>query len=352
MSLQPRRLLGLLLLALSLVAARSFPAETPPAFLLKWGVLGTSDSQFSGPRGVAVDDSGIVYVVDTSNHRIQKFDSFGTFVSMWGWGVRTGAAELQVCTARCQQGIAGGGNGQFHFPQDVALDAAGRVYVSDQNTHRVQRFESSGEYLSQWGSQGSAEGQFLAPMGVAVDAAGNVYVADSGNNRIQRFSSVGAFVTQWGSIGSADGQLNDPGGIAVDADGNVYVAETGNNRVQKFGGEGLFLDKWGSQGGGDGEFLFPSGLAVDSEGNVYVADSQNNRVQKFASDGTFLAKWGLLCIVLSVGVDGCDGHFQQPHGIVVDATGSIFVSDDTRIQKFGDPLLEFFIGEPDLPGGH
>ena len=94
------------------------------------------------------------------------------------------------------------------------------------------------QYLTQWGSAGSGNGQFHWPSGVAVDAAGNVYVADRDDNRIQKFTSAGAYLTQWGSRGSSNGQFQYPIGVAVDASDNVYVMEFGSNlirRIQKFG---------------------------------------------------------------------------------------------------------------------
>ena len=88
--------------------------------------------------------------------------------------------------------------------------------------------------MTSWGSSGSGNGQFSNIRGVAVDGSGNVYVADSGNNRIQKFTSTGTYVTQWGSSGSGNGQFNYPFGVAVDGSGNVYVADSNNNRVEKF----------------------------------------------------------------------------------------------------------------------
>ena len=69
---------------------------------------------------------------------------------------------------------------------------------------------------------------------MATDSAGNVYVADNGNDRVQKFSSTGAFITEWGGSGSGDGQFSTPCGIAVDSVGSVYVTEYASNRVQKF----------------------------------------------------------------------------------------------------------------------
>jgi len=116
----------------------------------------------------------------------------------------------------------------------VAVDASDNVYVSDSGHARIQKFTSSGTYLSHWGSSGTGNGQFHSPAGIAVDAAGNVFVADRNNHRIQKFTSSGVYLTQWGSLGSAQGQFDEPCDVAVDATGNVYVADWQNHRIQKF----------------------------------------------------------------------------------------------------------------------
>lgn len=115
-----------------------------------------------------------------------------------------------------------------------------------------------------------------------MDPSGNVYVTDTDNNRIQKFSSSGTFITKWGSYGTGDGQFDTPSGVAVDASGNVYITDYYNNRIQKFSSGGTFITKWGSKGTGDGQFYYPQGVTVDSSGNVYVADSGNYCVHKFA----------------------------------------------------------------------
>jgi tripartite motif-containing protein 71 len=109
---------------------------------------------------------------------------------------------------------------------------------------------------------------FSYPSGVAVDSSGNVYVADSGNHRIQKFNSSGSFITKWDSYGPGDGQFYSPYGFAVDSSDNVYVADSENGRIQKFDAAGNFITKWGSYGSGDGQFYSPYGFAVDSSGNV------------------------------------------------------------------------------------
>jgi len=225
-------------------------------------------------------------------------------------------------------GTSGSGDGQFSYPMSIAFDAAGNVYVADTYNHRIQKFTADGAFITKWGSYGDGDGQFNWPREIAVDAAGNVYVVESGNHRIQKFTADGAFITKWGSFGDGDGQFNYPEGIAVDAPGNVYVVEHGNHRIQKFTSDGVFVTKWGSYGDGDGQFSSPYGIAVDSSGDVYVADTVNYRIQKFTSDGAFVTKWG------SYGTG--DGQLSTVDGLTVDQAGNVYVADtgNNRIQKF------------------
>jgi len=276
---------------------------------LKWGSSGPGDSQFQLPYGVAVDNAGNVYVADTSNDRIQKFNATGSFITKWGGH--------------------GSADGQFDYPFGVAVDNAGNVYVADNNNNRIQKFNATGSFITKWGSEGTDDGQFAGPYGVAVDNAGNVYVADTYNHRIQKFNATGSFITKWGEYGSGNGQFHNPSGVAVDNAGNVYVADKYNNRIQKFNTTGSFITKWGGgAGSADGQFQTPYDVAVDTAGNVYVADAGNRRIQKFNATGSFITKWG------SEG-SGND-QFQYPTGVAVDNAGNVYVADkdNHRIQKF------------------
>jgi DNA-binding beta-propeller fold protein YncE len=164
------------------------------------------------------------------------------------------------------------------------------VFVTDGNSQRIQKFSSVGTYLTQWGSLGAGDGQFESPRGIAVDDSGNVYVADSDmyaggrHDQIQKFTSSGTFITRWGTYGHGNGQFSDPDDVAVDASGNVYVADTENGRVQKFTSSGTYMTEWGYPGAGGSfiQFLAVHGLAVNANGDVYVADRPNSRIQKFA----------------------------------------------------------------------
>ena len=231
-------------------------------------------------------------------------------------------------------GSQGSGDGQLNFPDGIAVDEAGNVYVADRDNHRVQKFGADGRFLLTWGSEGGGDGQFYNAEGIAVDGAGNVYVTDWGRERVQKFTSNGGFLLYLGTEGTGagrgtgDGQFHNPKGISVDRAGNVYVAETINHRVQVFDSNGRFLRKWGSEGSGDGQFNRPTGIAIDRAGNVYVADRDNHRVQVFDSNGRFQRKWG------SEGSG--NGQFDRPRYVAVDGAWNVYVSDsgNHRVQVF------------------
>ena len=277
-------------------------------FITKWGVKGTGEGEFMEPYGVAVDSSGNVYVADTFNNRIQKFDTNGKFITKWGG--------------------KGTDEGEFMEPYCVAVDGSGDLYVVDAGNGRIQKFDPAGKYITKWGGKGTGDGEFDMAYGIAADSGGNVYVADAGNDRIQKFDTNGKYITKWGSTGTGEGEFMEPYGIAVDSGGNVYVTDTFNNRIQKFNSNGNFITSWGSYGTGEGDFMGPHGIAVDSGCNVYVADTYNSRIQKFNSNGNFITSWG------SYGTG--DGEFNAPYGMAIDSGGNVYVSDsdNDRIQKF------------------
>lgn len=281
-------------------------------YLFQWGSTGSGAGQFNGPAAVALDATGDVYVVDTNNHRVQKFRSDGTYVTEWGG--------------------QGTGDGQFDSPTGVAVDASGNVYISDGLNHRVQKFSRDGTYLAKWGTNGSLGGQFNTPGGLAVDTGGNVYAVDMANHRVQKFSRDGGFLTQWGGTGSDPGDFGDyPTVVVIEPSGNVLVADSGNGRIQRFSPLGDYLGKWGSLGGFDGQVIVVNGMAVDAAGRVYVADTALNRIQKFTAAGDYLTKWG---------ESPEEGPLDGPMGVAIDPAGFLYVTeysaehDTNRVRKY------------------
>jgi DNA-binding beta-propeller fold protein YncE len=225
-------------------------------------------------------------------------------------------------------GTYGSAPGQFNNPQGVAVDAAGNVYVADSSNSRIQKFSSTGELLTSWGSQGGD-----LPTDIAVDGSGNVYVADALNHRVQKFTANGEFVSNWGSAGAGPGEFQRPSGIATDSAGFVYVAETGHapsfaggDRIQKFDSNGNFIATWGSSGSGPDQLLDPGGLQADGN-RLYVADSGNDRIQVFDLTGSLVATWG---------TSGNEpGELDFPFGITSDVAGNLLIIDlSSRVQRF------------------
>lgn len=164
-------------------------------------------------------------------------------------------------------------NGVLHEPDGIAVDSLGNIYVVDASNVRVQKFDSSGNFLAKWGSYGTGNGEFHTPTGIAIDASNNVYVSDSGNNTIQKFTSTGTYITKW--------SVPTPAGVAVDRVNNfVYVASNVyDSRVYKFTLTGTELTNWGGHGSTAGLFDAADSIAIDAIGNVYVTDTYNARVQ-------------------------------------------------------------------------
>ncbi len=293
--------------------------------------------------------------VDKSVEVSTALDKGFTFVNMWGsFGKGNGRFDgqndvdamnghvyvadyanhrIQVFDTKgnyiTKWGTYGEGNGQIHKASALTVLPSGKIYLSDQFNYRIQVFTANGTFVTTWGTKGEGDGQFLHPHVPAVDSEGNVYVSDRDLANIQKFTSGGKFIMKWSEEGSDDGQLSKPESVVVDSKDNVYVADYGNHRIQKFSKDGNFILKWGSKGVGDGEFNGPAGLSIDKNDNIYVTDKNNNRIQVFTANGTFLTKFG------SQG--NATSQFILPEGIGVDMkTGLVYVADtgNYRIQVF------------------
>ena len=248
----------------------------------EWGSFGdvnTSDAPigtFFEPWGVAVGPDGSVYVTDTWNHRVQKFSRDGRAIKMWGqfgqpspdfpeseyyfWGPRgiavdsdgrvfvadTGNKRIVVYDKDgnylTEFGSGGFDPGQFDEPVGVAVGSDGTVYVTDTWNQRIQSFirveTSDGglffEPLAQWDVNGWFGQSLDNKPFIAVDGNNHVFITDPEGYRVIEFTSSGEFVRTWGDFGGGIDQFGLPSGIAVDPSGFVWVTDPGNNRIMRF----------------------------------------------------------------------------------------------------------------------
>ncbi len=363
-------------------------------FETQWGSYGAGPGQFGPIGGLATDAQGNVYVVDSEHNRIEKFTSSGSFIMSWGHtGVALGDFHFFSSKDPSQPpggGIAVSGNyvyvadsgnnrierfnleggeplewgsrgsapGQFDYPRGLAANES-EVIVSDDDNRRVEKFTPSGELQSLAGSPGTGPGQFGYPYGVSLDAAGDVYIADDNNHRIVRLGPELQFITAWGTQGSKPGQLDFPRALASDASGETYVADTANDRIDVFDSSGNYLRAIGLNGRGPGALTAPSGLATDPTGRLLVSDTVGNRIELFGAPRPVLGgpypPPGAAAYDGSFEAAGASGRrFDGPAGIAVDARGSIYVAEPTdgriaRLWGEGDFLSE--LGSTHSVGG-
>jgi len=232
--------------------------------LLSWGSFGSGNGQFRNPSGILVDQK-YVYIADTGHARIQKFDKNGNFVLAWG--------------------TYGEVPGMFHTPVALAEDRNGDIFVLDSGTNKIQIFDLNGKYEDGLSPVLINGGNFTATNSIVFDSQNNFYVVISDMNRILKYNNNRDFINYFGSTGTEEGRFNNPNSIAIDSNGYIYVADTNNYRIQKFDSNEIFLVSWGSFGTTPAQFANPVGLAIDSKNNVYVVDKTNNDVQKFSPFG-------------------------------------------------------------------
>ncbi len=298
------------LVALAALYAVPAAAEGPAhEFITSWGSLGASgEGRFSGPTGIASDHEGNVYVTDTGNGRVQKFNNSGGFVAEWS--------------------AMGNSTESLSSPMGIAV-LDNRVYVIDSILESVVVYDLDGTYVSSWGSHGGDAGEFLQPRGIAA-GNGRIYVTDTGNSRAQAFSAEGAHISTFGTDRDEAAHLRSPVGIAVANDASVFIVDPGKMSLFHYGVDGELLDVF--DGTVAGKSLRARGMAVDGDGKLYLADARNDRVLRLEPDGLTLSAWG----------DAGAGAYKylMPTDVTVDIYGQLFVVDSGghSIKKYSTPL--------------
>jgi predicted membrane-bound mannosyltransferase/DNA-binding beta-propeller fold protein YncE len=224
---------------------------------------------FNEPWDVAVAEDGSIFIADTFNHRIQKFDAFGRFVKMWGVFAQGETPE------------------SFWGPRGIVVDQNGNVLVTDTGNKRVVVFDSDLNFISQFGGGGFDPGQFDEPVGIAVNPEGQVIVADTWNRRVQTFESdqtgeqftpVGSFdVSAWYGQG-----IDNKPYLTTDSEGNIFLSDPEVGRILKFNAEGEFLLGYQDINISDDLIGYPYGLGIDEDGNIWFSDASSHVISYIA----------------------------------------------------------------------
>lgn len=300
-------------------------------------------ASLAGPAGVAVDSSGNLYIATYADNRIRKVDTKGnisTFAGNSGYGFAgDGGSALSA---------------QLSSPRGICIDSSGNLYMADRWNNRIRKVAGgtistiAGNGQANFGGDGgqATSAQLSYPDGIAVDHAGNVYVSDLLNNRVRMVTPTGGISTfagtgiaGFGGDGgaAASAQLNQPAGLAFDTSGNLYIADSNNAVVRKVTPQGVIstVAGTGAEGySGDGgaatkaTLMAPLGVAVDSSGNLYIADY-------YGWIREVNAATGVISTLAGTGSNGYSGdggpaasaQFYNPVGVAVDSSGNVYVAD-------------------------
>ncbi len=296
-----------------------------------------TNAWFYNPEDVAVDTAGNLFVADRSNQVIRKITSAGVVTTFAGVAGKCGAVD------------GAGSAAEFCEPSGITIDGAGNLYVTDFLNSTIRKITSAGVVSTIAGVAGPSDpvdgtgpnARFNSPYGIVLDAAGNLYVTDSGADTIRKITPAGVVSTVYGATyqaGSTDGvgvsaRFSNPRGIAIDAAGNLYVADAGNNIIRKITSAGVVstLAGSGQAGSVDGsgtsaQFLIPFGITVDATGNLYVTE-QSFSVRKITPVGNVTTFAGVNGQSGSVDGDSTTARFSYLYGVTVDSAGNLYVAD-------------------------
>jgi sugar lactone lactonase YvrE len=325
-----------------------FVATTPSvSTLVGTGMPGYTDRLINNPYGLVIGPDRALYFCDLDNQRIRRLD-FRTH-------------RMTAVAGNGQKAYRGDGgpatDASLNMPHEIQFDADRNMYIAERDNHVVRKVDATSGVISTFAGTGvagfSGDGgaataaQLRRPHSIAADPLGRLLICDVGNHRIRQVDFSSGRIDTYGGTGerqpTPDGvpvkgtPLNGPRTMAFDPEGNLYLALREGNSVYRITpktGTIHHLAGTGEQGySGDGgparaaKFAGPKGLAY-AAGRLYVVDTENHAVRQIDL-GT-----GMITTVLGTGRRG-DGPepdplrcaLSRPHGVLVDATGALYVAD-------------------------
>jgi uncharacterized protein (TIGR03437 family) len=313
-----------------------------------------------GPRNVAMDTAGNLYISEFDGHRVRKVTPAGIISTAAG----TGAAGFS--------GDGGPANAaQLAFPAGLALDGAGNLYIVDTLNVRIRKVMAGGGNIGTVCSEQSFGMPYVQLSGLGADAAGNLYIPDSANSFVWQLTTAGMLNRVAGAPGSGaysgDGQsasqtaLNTPVEVTLDPAGDLYISEVQRVRcvtastgiVNTVAGNGTF----GFSGDGASATMAvlnaPVGVALNS-GSLYIADQNNDRVRQISAAGLIsTVAGGGTAGSLGDGLQAIDATLDDPTGLAFDPSGNLYIADthDNRVRRLDvTGMITTFAGDGDTAG--
>jgi DNA-binding beta-propeller fold protein YncE len=266
------------------------------------GRLGSQHGSFLTPVDLNTDAQGNIYVADSRNQRVEKFDAQGAYLQSFEANEQTGP---------------------FSELWGIGVADDGTLYVGDTWNHRVLKFAPDGSFLQAWGQPSAVPepGPFdlFGPRDIAIDPEGNLWVTDTGNNRLLKYSQDGESLGIYGGKGSGPGQFSEPVGLAVSEAGELFVADAWNRRVQVLDLQGNYLREFAVEGWGGTDPADKPYIALTADGTLIVSEPAFDRVTAYNQDGGVIGS-------LAAGEAGADA-LGQPYGVLPLADGSFWVAE-------------------------
>ncbi|RMF70504.1 MAG: hypothetical protein D6743_00205, partial [Calditrichaeota bacterium] len=210
------------------------------------------------PQALSFDPDGNLYILDTGNNRIVKFDSRGRVLgSIGGFGWE---------------------KEEFDRPLDITATTGLDVFVADYNNERIERYDKDLNYISSFYTDPNLEPelQFGFPSGVAISGQGELFICDNENNRVLKLDLTGQPVLSFGDFNWGEGQLERPAKIELGPDNRVFVSDRKANQIVVFDYFGNYVARFGQ-----GQLHQPDGLCWSDSQLLFVADSGSHRVVLF-----------------------------------------------------------------------
>ena len=308
-----------------------------------------TNAELNGPSGIAVDDSGNLYISDTNNNVIREVAvGTGVITTVAGTGVAGYSGDSGLATAT-----------ELDGPLGIAVDGSGNLYIADTFNHLVREVAVGTGLITTVAGTGligtpddgqlATDAELLHPECLAIDQAGDLYISDIFTNMIYEVSAATQVITIVAGVGpqgytgdngpATAALLSAPVGVALDGFGNLYIVDNGNNVIREVTATTEIITTVAGSESHEYSGLpvlatsavlsSPGGAVVDTHGNLYIADSTNNVIREVAA-GT-----GIITTIAGNGIAGYSGdggfatsaELNDPDGVAVDSDGNVYIAD-------------------------